>query len=128
MLGSWKRWLPTVVRSEREIAEDDDCYWQWENERRTSGAVRVKQGSQWLFWTTTVGSDNASMEVEAGAGNTTRITLCEFWTSRRPMVRLKRKCIDLECKEHGFHEVTWSTSNQKKSAKLIGFSSGSKIT
>ncbi|MED6197922.1 hypothetical protein PIB30_061417 [Stylosanthes scabra] len=53
--------------------------------------------------------------------NTRRITLCRFWTSRRPRVRLKRKCIDLGCKEHGFHKVTWSANNHKKSAKLIGF-------
>ncbi|MED6181894.1 hypothetical protein PIB30_023563 [Stylosanthes scabra] len=60
--------------------------------------------------------------------NTRRITLCEFWISRRPRVRLKRKCIDLGRKEHSFHEVTWSASNHKKSAKLIGFSSDSEIT
>ncbi|MED6123218.1 hypothetical protein PIB30_047043 [Stylosanthes scabra] len=60
--------------------------------------------------------------------NTRRITLCRFWTSRRSRVRLKRKCIDLGPKDHGFHEVTWSASNHKKSAKLIGFSSDSEIT
>ncbi|MED6219931.1 hypothetical protein PIB30_040387 [Stylosanthes scabra] len=60
--------------------------------------------------------------------NTRRITLYRFWTSRRPRVRIKRKCIDLEHKEHGFHQVTWSASNHKKRAKLIGFSSDSEIT
>ncbi|MED6106045.1 hypothetical protein PIB30_000828 [Stylosanthes scabra] len=60
--------------------------------------------------------------------NTRIITLCRFWTSRRPMVRLKRKCIDLKCKEHGFHKVTWNASNHMKSAKLIGFSLDSEIT
>ncbi|MED6108664.1 hypothetical protein PIB30_026231 [Stylosanthes scabra] len=60
--------------------------------------------------------------------NTRRLTLCRFWTSRRPMVHIKRKCIDLGHKEHGFHEVTWSASNHKKSVKLIGFSSDSEIT
>ncbi|MED6163913.1 hypothetical protein PIB30_084692 [Stylosanthes scabra] len=60
--------------------------------------------------------------------NTRRITLYRFWTSRRPRVRIKRKCIDLEHKEYGFHQVTWSASNHKKRAKLIGFSSDSEIT
>ncbi|MED6219591.1 hypothetical protein PIB30_037125 [Stylosanthes scabra] len=60
--------------------------------------------------------------------NTRRIILCRFWTSRRPRVRLKRKCINLGCKDHGFHEVTLSESNHKKSTKLIGFSSDSEIT
>ncbi|MED6125828.1 hypothetical protein PIB30_072316, partial [Stylosanthes scabra] len=46
--------------------------------------------------------------------NSRRITLYRFWTSRRPRIRIKRKCIDLEHKEHGFHEVTWSASNHKK--------------
>ncbi|MED6112289.1 hypothetical protein PIB30_060351 [Stylosanthes scabra] len=54
--------------------------------------------------------------------NTRRLTLCRFWTSRRSRVHIKRKCIDLGRKEHGFHEVTWSASNLKQSAKLNGFS------
>ncbi|MED6197259.1 hypothetical protein PIB30_055059 [Stylosanthes scabra] len=60
--------------------------------------------------------------------NTRRLILCRFWTSRRPGVCIKRKCIDLEHKEHGFNEVIWSASNHKKRAKLIGFSSDSEIT
>ncbi|MED6197252.1 hypothetical protein PIB30_054936 [Stylosanthes scabra] len=32
--------------------------------------------------------------------NTRRITLYRFWTSRRLRIRIKRKCIDLEHKEH----------------------------